>query len=121
MITKEQAVKLGDGTLRGEIHCVAVRCCTNVFGSRGGVKTNRVIARPNGRCQTWKTRPNDFRLPVKHGMYEYGEITQDNADCFHLASDCPAEAELEAYHRQNEIDRQIASGLQAAITKITPL
>lgn len=38
-----------------------------------------VRCRANGRCQTWKTRPNDFRLPVKRGLYEYGEITPRNA------------------------------------------
>lgn len=24
--------------------------------------------RVNGRCQTWKTRPDDFKLPVKYGL-----------------------------------------------------
>jgi len=47
--------------------------------------------RRNGATQTWKTRPNDFRIPVKHGLYAYWEITADNANEFHLASQCPAE------------------------------
>ncbi len=34
--------------------------------------------RRNGKTQTWKTRPNEFRIPVKYGLYEYYNITQDN-------------------------------------------
>lgn len=36
-------------------------------------------ARATGQCQTWKTRPTHFKLPVKHGMYESFYITHDNA------------------------------------------
>lgn len=35
--------------------------------------------RANGRCQVWKKRPDDFRLPVKRGLREYGCITPLNA------------------------------------------
>jgi hypothetical protein len=35
--------------------------------------------RANGRCQTWKTRPDDFRLPVKYGLRECFYITPQNA------------------------------------------
>ena len=35
--------------------------------------------RVNGKCKTWKTRPNEFRLPVKRGLYEFGYITEKNA------------------------------------------
>lgn len=38
--------------------------------------------RRNGKTKTWKTRPGDFKIPVKRGMYEYGYITQDNAHHF---------------------------------------
>ena len=38
-----------------------------------------VRCRVNGRCKTWKTRPNDFSLPVKHGLKSCFYITQDNA------------------------------------------
>lgn len=34
--------------------------------------------RVNGKCQTWKTRPCEFRLPVKHGLYGYGYVDQQN-------------------------------------------
>jgi len=30
----------------------------------------------NGKPQTWKTRPNEIRIPIKRGLYEYGHITE---------------------------------------------
>jgi hypothetical protein len=36
--------------------------------------------RVNGKVQTWKTRPNEIRIPIKRGMYEYGYITQSDLD-----------------------------------------
>jgi hypothetical protein len=36
-------------------------------------------ARRNGKTQTWKTRPAEFRVPVKHGLYDYDQITERNA------------------------------------------
>lgn len=36
-------------------------------------------ARRNGATKTWKTRPNEFRIPAKHGLYDYFYIDQDNA------------------------------------------
>lgn len=35
----------------------------------------RLRARRNGRTQTWKTRPGEFRIPCKHGLYDYFNIT----------------------------------------------
>lgn len=32
----------------------------------------------NGKTQVWKTRPNEFKIPVKHGLYDYFYITHDN-------------------------------------------
>ena len=37
---------------------------------------SRLRARRNGATKTWKTRPTEFRIPIKHGMYDYGYITQ---------------------------------------------
>lgn len=31
--------------------------------------------RRNGKTQKWKTRPDDYRIPWKHGMYQYGAVT----------------------------------------------
>jgi len=33
--------------------------------------------RRNGRTQTWKTRPKDYRIPVKAGLRLYSELTRD--------------------------------------------
>lgn len=41
-------------------------------------------ARVTGKVQTWKTRPNEVRVPIKRGMYDYGEITHRNLDRFTL-------------------------------------
>jgi hypothetical protein len=41
--------------------------------------------RRNGKTKTWKTRPDDFKIPVKHGLYHYGYITQDNQDMFKVS------------------------------------
>ena len=37
-----------------------------------------VRARRNGKTQTWKTRPAEFKIPVKYGLKECFYITQDN-------------------------------------------
>ena len=36
--------------------------------------------RVNGKCKTWKTRPNEFRLPVKYGLRDCFYITQNNCE-----------------------------------------
>ena len=35
--------------------------------------------RVNGACKVWKTRPDEFRLPVKHGLKLCFYITLENA------------------------------------------
>lgn len=39
-----------------------------------------VRCRANGACKTWKTRPDDFRLPVKYGLRDCFYLTPSNAD-----------------------------------------
>lgn len=36
--------------------------------------------RATGHCQTWKTRPEDFKLPVKYGLYQSFYLTPRNAE-----------------------------------------
>jgi hypothetical protein len=43
-------------------------------------KGHSVRARVNGKIQLWKTRPTEFRLPMKHGMYDTFQLTELNAD-----------------------------------------
>lgn len=45
--------------------------------------------RRNGATQTWKTRPDEFRTPIKYGLREYHQLTQTNAGEFHTPADCP--------------------------------
>jgi len=40
--------------------------------------------RVNGKLKTFKTKP-DFKLPIKHGMYNFGYIDNHNINQFTLA------------------------------------
>jgi hypothetical protein len=87
MITKEQAMQLRYGQ---ELHCEVVRSCKRSIGPRGGIHESIVRVRVSGACKTWKRNPEAFRVPVKYGMYESGELTNVNASQFHFQSECPA-------------------------------
>lgn len=63
--------------------------CTRIVGPRGATHENIVKYRRNGRTQTWKTRPDEFRIPVTHGLKGYGQITHRNAAEFHTLRNCP--------------------------------
>ena len=41
-------------------------------------------ARTNGRCKVWVTRSDEFKLPMKYGMYEAFYITEWNANQWSL-------------------------------------
>lgn len=43
--------------------------------------------RRNGRTQTWKREPNAFRVPVKFGLYDYGQISNHSSWEVHVPSD----------------------------------
>lgn len=70
MITKEIALSLTIGQTLFHIRQ------KNSDGSR-------LRAKVNGRVQIWKTRPNDFRIPMKYGMYQSG--------CFNIINDAYTE------------------------------
>ena len=40
--------------------------------------------RVSGKPKTWKTRPNEVRVPCKRGMYENGYIDHNNMSEFAL-------------------------------------
>lgn len=42
--------------------------------------------RRTGKTQTWITRPNEFKIPVKYGLYESGYITHLNAHEWNVAT-----------------------------------
>ena len=69
MITKQQAL-----TARNFTHVTAK-----------GSDKQPLRARATGKCQTWKTRPAEFKLPVKHGMYNSFYITDENAAEWNVA------------------------------------
>ena len=68
MITKDQAIELR------EVFTVGL---SRVCDEPTGYKVYRW--RRNGSTQVWKTRPNDWRLPVKFGLRTYGSFNQDDA------------------------------------------
>lgn len=78
MITKEDAV---GASYRQNFY----------FLARDG-KVKRVFV--TGKCQTWKTRPNDFRLPIKFGLYENSAIYHYNAQYFFKTEEEAKQAEL---------------------------
>ena len=78
-VTKEQAL-----TAR-EFH---YGDCSKKVGPRGGVTVKTETWRRNGATKTWKTRPNEFSVPIKYGLYQYSYLTQDNAEQFHVADIC---------------------------------
>jgi len=83
MITKRQAIDAQD------FHYVGYHECTRTVGPRGGIREAITSARRNGKTRTWKTRPDDFKVPVKHGLHDYAYVTQDNAHQWHTREDCP--------------------------------
>lgn len=38
----------------------------------------------SGKCKTWKTRPNEFKLPIKFGLYKSAYLTHENACLFEI-------------------------------------
>lgn len=86
MITKAQALALRYGEI---VHYTGKHECSRHIGPRGGVTENVTRARVSGKCKTWLSRPDDFRIPVKHGLYESGEITHLLAGDWHVEDECP--------------------------------
>lgn len=51
--------------------------CHKTLKNRDGLA---VRAKVNGKLRTWKRRPDYFKLPMKHGMYDCFYITPANID-----------------------------------------
>lgn len=62
--------------------------CSVTVGPRGGFETHIYIVRRNGQTQTWKTRENEFRIPVKHGFRTTGQIYHYNTGDWHTSENC---------------------------------
>lgn len=80
MLTKAQALTAD------EFH---FGVCKRTKGPRGGITEKIERWRRNGMTGTWKTRPKEFRVPVKHGLYSYSQITDSDAQAWHTSEDCP--------------------------------
>lgn len=83
MVTKEQALTAN------YFHYTGRHQCTRTVGPRGGITERITNVRRNGDTKTWVTRPAEFRVPIKYGMYEYAYIDHTNAGDFHTADECP--------------------------------
>jgi hypothetical protein len=79
VVTKQQAIEGSDfhyGT------------CRIMIGPSGGRNLAIEQWRRNGQTKLWKSRPDEFQVPIKWGLRGYGYLTQQNATLFHLASEC---------------------------------
>lgn len=89
MITKEQALTCFSfrqiAELTGQVK-LAYGTISRIFVADGGTKQldKPINWRANGKCKTWKRSPERFQLPIKHGLYSYGYITNDNAHLFEV-------------------------------------
>jgi len=87
MITKEQAMTADNfiqlAEMLGERKLNALNF-TTIFIPSGEIKSldNGIKWRRNGATKVWKTRPDEFKIPVKHGLRDYGYITNENAHLF---------------------------------------
>ncbi len=67
MITKDIAANLRGGT---ELRHLKLKNADGISAVR---------CRVNGQCKVWKTKPSEFKLPVKHGLKNCFYITPENA------------------------------------------
>jgi hypothetical protein len=82
MITKEQALAL---RYREVIH---YGTCKTLVGKKGGLTYKTENWRVDGKAKTWKTRPNEFKIPIKFGLYQHSYLTEHNMMDFHLEENC---------------------------------
>ena len=74
MITIEQAKKLTVGTI----------LYMNNNKNADGTPTRWKV---NGAVKTWKRDPARVKVPLKHGLYDYGYLTEDNLSIFELTEE----------------------------------
>ena len=60
----------------------------NKATAKTGTRPTRVVSvRRSGATKTWKTRPGDFRAPVKWGLRDSFYITPSNAHRFYTSEE----------------------------------
>lgn len=72
-----------------------------------------VRCRTNGVCKTWKTRPGDFRLPVKYGLRECFYIQPHNAMDWEITDDAYEEVRRKALCARLGLDFNTPEGIVA--------
>ncbi len=79
---KQLALDTATDLKSGEVNPVTAQTADRFYHRTLTYKDKRtpIEVRRNGKTKTWKTRPGEFQIPVKYGMYEYFYITQRNAD-----------------------------------------
>ena len=89
MITKDQAMTesyfIQTHSLCGK-YKLKYGTISPIFIANGEIQelSKPIKWRVNGKCKTWKTRPDEFKLPIKHGLYDNGYLTHKNAHLFTL-------------------------------------
>lgn len=80
-----------------------------------GFKVYRL--RRNGATQYWKTRPDHFRIPVKYGIREYGDIVQDDVVEYYPTEAEAVEVGTKMVERMREVEeeRRLASAFLSAL------
>lgn len=85
MLSIEQVKQLKHGDI---IYQILVSTSNHSPSNTTMVKASKPIAwRVNGKIKLWKRQPDKFSLPVKHGLYQYGYITEDNCHVMSLTKD----------------------------------
>lgn len=77
MVTRDEAIAAGESWGRVEFWHLRMK-------NRDGTPLR---ARTNGKCKTWKSEPERFSLPIKHGLRDCGYLTERNADEWITASE----------------------------------
>lgn len=98
MVTKQMVL---DAPYHQVWHYTGKQDCTCLVGPRGAIHLNFVACRTNGATKVWKTRPTEFRLPIKYGMYEHNYLSDSNAQLFHREQDCPALLKAQELRQQH--------------------
>ena len=78
MITLEQAKNLRHGDV---LHN------PDVTNAKGECKRWRV----NGVPLIWKTRPQEVRVPLKHGLYVYMQLREYELEFVYMEEECPCQ------------------------------
>lgn len=65
--------------------------CRRFIGPRGGVKEFVERWRVSGQVKTWKTRPDEVKVPIKYGLRTSTYIHQWTIQYWHREENCKPE------------------------------